>query len=183
MLHSLHCVNHLRMWLYPETYPHDPVDGITHQAHCIDHLRQLLMCNADLTPVPTQYYPGLERNYINSSRPHTCRDFSRIREWATERFNGSTAVKPRNRDGALGFHPVAYVIFHADSCRNTERGLLRAMESVKRMVTTFYLTHIAQFFIALRHCGFQLVTQYVQESSCFPFAVKMRTEYSSSPAV
>jgi hypothetical protein len=29
VLHSLHCVNHLRMWLYPDVYPHDPVDGIT----------------------------------------------------------------------------------------------------------------------------------------------------------
>jgi hypothetical protein len=99
-LHTLHCLNHLRMSIYPDVYPQDPIDGPMHKAHCVDHLRQLIMCNADLTPVPTQYFEGLERNYINSSRVHTCRDFSKIREWATERFNGSTAVKPRNRDGA-----------------------------------------------------------------------------------
>ena len=101
VLHTLHCLNHLRMSIYPDVYPQDPRDGPTHKAHCVDHLRQLVMCNADLTPVPTQYFVGLERNYINSSRPHTCRNFSKVREWATERFNGSSAVKPRNRDGEL----------------------------------------------------------------------------------
>lgn len=100
-LHTLHCLNHLRMSLYPDHYPQDPKDGRMHNAHCVDHLRQLVMCNADLTPVPTQWFNGLERNYINSSREHTCRDFGRVREWATERFNGSTAVKARNRDGSL----------------------------------------------------------------------------------
>ena len=99
VLHTLHCLNHLRMSLYPDIYPQDPIDGPTHKAHCVDHLRQLVMCNADLTPVPTQYFEGLERNYINSSREHTCRDFSKVRTWATERLNGSTAVKARDRDG------------------------------------------------------------------------------------
>ncbi|KAK5164860.1 uncharacterized protein LTR77_009524 [Saxophila tyrrhenica] len=28
VLHSLHCVNHLRMSLYPDVYPQDPVDGV-----------------------------------------------------------------------------------------------------------------------------------------------------------
>ena len=99
VLHTLHCLNHLRKSLYPEYYPQDPEHSQMHLAHCVDHLRQLAMCNADLTPVPTQYFTGLGSNYINSSRVHTCRDFSRVREWATDRFNGSTAVKPRNRDG------------------------------------------------------------------------------------
>ena len=100
VLHTLHCLNQLRMSLYPKTYPQDPVHGIMHKAHCVDHLRQLAMCNADLTPVPTQWFSGLGQNYINSSQVHTCRDFWSVRSWATERFNGSTAVKPRNRDGS-----------------------------------------------------------------------------------
>ena len=98
-MHTLHCLNHLRMSLYPDIYPQDPEHGTMHKAHCVDHLRQLAMCHVDLTPVPTQWFDGLERNYINSSREHTCRNFSKVREWSTERFNGSTAVKPRNRDG------------------------------------------------------------------------------------
>ena len=99
VLHTLHCLNHLRMSLYPSVYPQDPT-GTMHKAHCVDHLRQLAMCHADLTPVPTQYFHGLGRNYINSSRVHTCRDFGPIRAWASERFNGSTAVRPRDRDGS-----------------------------------------------------------------------------------
>ena len=99
VLHTLHCLNQLRMSLYPKTYPQDPVHGTMHKAHCVDHLRQLAMCNADLTPVPTQWFEGIGQNYINSSRVHTCRDFGKVRHWATERFNGSTAVKARNRDG------------------------------------------------------------------------------------
>jgi len=99
VLHTLHCLNHLRHSLYPRVYPQDPQNAITHNAHCIDHLRQLAMCHADLTPIPTQFFPGLGQNYINSSREHVCRDFDSVRAWATERFNGSTAVRARNRDG------------------------------------------------------------------------------------
>lgn len=78
-----------------------PPLALRHKAHCVEHLRQLAMCSADLTPVPTQWFQGLGRNYINSSREHTCRDFSLVRQWATDRFNGSTAVKARNRDGKI----------------------------------------------------------------------------------
>lgn len=102
VLHTLHCLNHLRTTLYPDTYPQDPQNAVTHAAHCIDHLRQLAMCHADLTPIPTQWFDGIGQNYINSSQVHTCRNFWAVREWATERFNGSTAVKARNRDGKLG---------------------------------------------------------------------------------
>jgi len=101
VLHTLHCLNHLRKTLYPKAYPMDPQNTVTHSAHCLDHLRQLAMCYGDLTAIPTQYFPGLMQNYINSSREHTCRNFEMIRDWATERFNGSTAVKARNRDGKL----------------------------------------------------------------------------------
>ena len=99
VLHTLQCLNHLRKTLYPKAYPQDPDNSAMHSAHCLDHLRQLAMCNADLTPIPTQWFEGINQNYINSSREHTCRDFWQVRHWATERFNGSTAVKARNRDG------------------------------------------------------------------------------------
>jgi len=108
VLHTLHCLNQLRMSIYPATYPQDPVDGPMHKAHCVDHLRQLAMCSADLTPVPTQWFEGLGRNYINSSREHTCRDFSQVRQWATDRISGSSAVKARNRDGKVLPSLIAY---------------------------------------------------------------------------
>ncbi|KAK5122811.1 hypothetical protein LTR85_003726 [Meristemomyces frigidus] len=100
VLHTLHCLNHLRTTLYPDVYPQDPQNSVTHGAHCIDHMRQLAMCYSDLTPIPTQWFAGIGQNYINSSQVHTCRNFWAVREWSTERFNGSTAVKPRNRDGS-----------------------------------------------------------------------------------
>ena len=55
VLHTLHCLNHLRKTLYPKAYPQDPDNAVMHSAHCLDHLRQLAMCNADLTPIPTQW--------------------------------------------------------------------------------------------------------------------------------
>ncbi|KAK5132344.1 hypothetical protein LTR08_009179 [Meristemomyces frigidus] len=119
VLHTLHCLNHLRKTLYPKTYPQDPQNAVMHSAHCVDHLRQLAMCNADLTPIPTQWFDGIGQNYINSSREHTCRDFWQVRDWATERFNGSTAVRARNRDGVL-LAPRLFderaVLQHADIC-------------------------------------------------------------------
>jgi hypothetical protein len=52
------------------------------------------MCAGDLTVIGTKYYPSVDRNYVLSDVPHTCRNFDMIRDWAWERFNGSTAVKP-----------------------------------------------------------------------------------------
>lgn len=102
-MHTLHCLNHLRTTLYPEVYPQDPQNAAMHGAHCVDHLRQLAMCNVDLTPIPTQWFEGIGQNYINSSRVHTCRNFGAVREWVRERFNGSEAVRARNKDGEWSF--------------------------------------------------------------------------------
>lgn len=60
--------------------------------HCINHLRQMIMCNADITPIPTRWYGGINQNYIDSNRPHTCRNFGKLRAWVSERYNGSLAV-------------------------------------------------------------------------------------------
>jgi len=98
VLHSLHCLDQLRRSLYPKVYPMDPQHGQMHMAHCVDHLRQLVMCHVDLTPIPTQWFPGISQPYINSSREHTCRDFWMVRDWVTERFNGTTAVQPQHRN-------------------------------------------------------------------------------------
>ena len=102
VLHTLHCLNRLRLMIYPQVYgekSEESRNAQAHNAHCLDHLRQLAMCHSDLTPIPTQFFPGIQRNYINSSREHTCRSFQHVRDWATERFNGSTAIKARHRNG------------------------------------------------------------------------------------
>ncbi|KAF2101283.1 hypothetical protein NA57DRAFT_72725 [Rhizodiscina lignyota] len=100
MFHTLHCLDHIRMAFYPELYPENPIHGQIHRDHCVDHLRQMIMCNADLTVIPTKFFSGIGKNYINSDRRHTCRDFSKIREWTTSRYNGTLAVKARNKDGS-----------------------------------------------------------------------------------
>ncbi|WDK18394.1 hypothetical protein CGRA01v4_09679 [Colletotrichum graminicola] len=93
VMHTVHCLDHIRKAFSPESYPEDsPIHGGLHRDHCIDHLRQTVMCNADLTPIPSVYYLGVGDNYINSDRPHTCRNFQRIRDWVSDRFNGTSRV-------------------------------------------------------------------------------------------
>ncbi|KAF0319653.1 hypothetical protein GQ607_013133 [Colletotrichum asianum] len=62
--------------------------------HCIESLLQLLVCTADLTPIPSTYRLGLGTNYINTDRPHTCRSFPKIVDFVKERFNGTLRVEP-----------------------------------------------------------------------------------------
>ena len=70
-------------------YLRSSIDGA---GHCINYLRQMIMCNADITPIPTRWYAGINQNYIDSNRPHTCRNFGKLRAWVSERYNGSLAV-------------------------------------------------------------------------------------------
>ncbi|KAH8799355.1 hypothetical protein F5884DRAFT_811623 [Xylogone sp. PMI_703] len=87
VMHTLHCVDMLRRTLdkeYYENFP-QPHFGRLHYDHCIDHLRQYIMCNADLTPVPTKWYPSLGRDYTDSDQIHTCRNYGQIREFVNQR--------------------------------------------------------------------------------------------------
>ena len=65
--------------------------------HCIEQIRQYIMCSGDMTPIPTRYYPALDRNYVDSDYPHTCRNYEKLHGWVTERNNGSLAVQPEFR--------------------------------------------------------------------------------------
>ncbi|SMY23684.1 unnamed protein product [Zymoseptoria tritici ST99CH_1A5] len=95
VMHTLHCLDHIRKSLYPEHYSQDsPVHGTLHRDHCLDHIRQSVMCTADLTPIPSRFYPGIGDNYIDSDQPHTCRNWTKVRNWVSERYNGSLAVSP-----------------------------------------------------------------------------------------
>ncbi|KAF4816065.1 Cyclochlorotine biosynthesis protein O [Colletotrichum siamense] len=96
VMHTVHCLDHIRRAFYPDIYPNkNPIHGTKHRDHCIEHLRQIILCNSDLTPIPSIFYIGVEDNYINSDRPHTCRNFQKIREFVSDRFNGSSRVAPR----------------------------------------------------------------------------------------
>ncbi|KAL2196652.1 hypothetical protein P885DRAFT_77774 [Corynascus similis CBS 632.67] len=85
VMHDLHCVNMIRMSLYPDYYPkmrHYTTKN--HIEHCLDVLRLSLICTGDMTLIPTK---------DSDSRPfeavfetvHACRDFSAIRQWSLNR--------------------------------------------------------------------------------------------------
>ncbi|KAI0132878.1 hypothetical protein BJ170DRAFT_592818 [Xylariales sp. AK1849] len=96
MFHTLHCVNDLRKAFDPEFYPDDrtrsPETVELHRNHCLNQLRQYVMCHGDLTPVPTRYFEGVDRNYVVSDFPHTCRNFQKLQTWMLDRHHGPNTV-------------------------------------------------------------------------------------------
>ncbi|KAH8649206.1 hypothetical protein BX600DRAFT_502651 [Xylariales sp. PMI_506] len=97
LFHTLHCVNHLRRAYYPEIYKGDsrnkPPETIEiHRNHCLEQIRQYIMCHADLTAIPTKYYKEVDRNYVVSDMPHTCRNFEKIQNWMLDRHGGQSMV-------------------------------------------------------------------------------------------
>lgn len=52
------------------------------------------MCAGDMSLTPTRYHPTRKASYIDSDVKHTCRAFAPLREFLSERFNGSKAVPP-----------------------------------------------------------------------------------------
>jgi len=52
------------------------------------------MCSGDMSLTPTRYNPTRKGSYIDSDVNHTCRNFGLLRDFLSERFNGSKAVPP-----------------------------------------------------------------------------------------
>ncbi|KXJ86420.1 hypothetical protein Micbo1qcDRAFT_140322 [Microdochium bolleyi] len=106
VFHTLHCLNNIRKALDPLHYPAghahnhsaaargNPANDALHQDHCLEQLRQYIMCSGDMTPLPTKFYPGLGRNYVDSDVEHTCRDFNALHDWVMNRYEGPGAVQP-----------------------------------------------------------------------------------------
>ncbi|KAJ7107555.1 hypothetical protein C8R44DRAFT_804772 [Mycena epipterygia] len=83
MFHQLHCLDTLRKQLSPgHNYTH--VSG-SHIRHCIGAIRQALMCSADISTIVWQWSDKLQIAEQRDDVVHVCRDFNRIREWASER--------------------------------------------------------------------------------------------------
>ncbi|KAJ7434949.1 hypothetical protein FB451DRAFT_1465929, partial [Mycena latifolia] len=89
MFHTLHCLDHIRKSLHPDYYHQGHLHGDIHTDHCIDLLRQQIMCQGDMTPLPTKLFELANESYLDADRVHTCRDFSRLREFGDMRFNQS----------------------------------------------------------------------------------------------
>ncbi|KAG8168125.1 hypothetical protein KVR01_003814 [Diaporthe batatas] len=92
MFHQLHCLNQIRQALHRDVYPALPIHGPVHTEHCIDHLRQSIMCWGSTSVVPLKYFEGYKSEYVKTDALHTCRKFEPIREFVSERFNGSLFV-------------------------------------------------------------------------------------------
>ncbi|KAK8084275.1 hypothetical protein PG997_005546 [Apiospora hydei] len=102
VFHELHCLDDLRMLLYPERFPgmdelkdeNGIIDRTTHAFrhwdHCIDALRQALMCHADVSPISWRLNVPVKKMLIPQlSTTHTCRNFSRVHEWAQQHRAGA----------------------------------------------------------------------------------------------
>ncbi|KAJ7219754.1 hypothetical protein C8J57DRAFT_1393854, partial [Mycena rebaudengoi] len=102
VFHNLHCLNLLRMSLYPDFYKSPATEKqlcVSHLAHCIDIMRETVMCAADVTPMPGRYSSdndGPEVLFLTSTE-HWCQDFGRIKDWALERQPTEDLLKVYDR--------------------------------------------------------------------------------------
>ncbi|KAK5994229.1 hypothetical protein PT974_07672 [Cladobotryum mycophilum] len=89
-IHSLHCVNHVRMILDSEHYFNASLSNLRridriHIHHCLNHIRQLIECNVDLTPVTSIYMPAVDTFVGNFEQKHMCRDRGKVKAWIAAR--------------------------------------------------------------------------------------------------
>lgn len=70
------------------------------QDHCIDSIRQSLMCSADVATMAFSWLPSkiLEPNMEVT---HTCRNFSKIRDWAVSRWVKIPNRRKRVQNGTI----------------------------------------------------------------------------------
>ncbi|KAF7344830.1 hypothetical protein MVEN_01644300 [Mycena venus] len=81
VFHQLHCLDVLRKQVHPGyNYTRIP---ISHVRHCIGAIRQALMCSADISTVVWQWSEERQLAEQRDDIVHVCRDFERIREWAS----------------------------------------------------------------------------------------------------
>ncbi|RDW91741.1 hypothetical protein BP5796_02906 [Coleophoma crateriformis] len=86
--HSLHCVDLMRRAIdFRYYYPTGKVPYFyrSHLDHCVDYVRQALQCQSDLTPLTYLKYSQRNTSIPVFGTSHTCRDFSKVHEWAIER--------------------------------------------------------------------------------------------------
>ncbi|KAJ9606918.1 hypothetical protein H2200_008929 [Cladophialophora chaetospira] len=101
VFHELHCLNDMRKLLYPERF--DGIQNLTaangtvnrdtnmfrHWEHCVDSLRQTLMCHADVSPIPFHINRPMDSGiFPRLATTHTCRNFTKVQEWAREHSAG-----------------------------------------------------------------------------------------------
>jgi len=121
VFHTLHCVNAVRKALRPDYYTHTAHNEIPHVDHCLDAIRQYVQCAGVTTLIPTKFYEGIKRNYIDSDQVHTCRSFNYLRDWTTSRKAGSPSYVDRDlsivdvRKNNLAQDRMAQIAAHLES--------------------------------------------------------------------
>ncbi|KAJ4479293.1 hypothetical protein J3R30DRAFT_3682556 [Lentinula aciculospora] len=87
VFHALHCLDLLRMKLYPDHYSSKfPLNQRGHAEHCIGHIRQSLMCFGDMTMNVYQYSKNHGYAVLRTDVAHTCRDFDKLKAWTEENW-------------------------------------------------------------------------------------------------
>lgn len=66
----------------------DGLYGPSHMNHCVETLRQAIMCASDVTPYTWEWVDEKQHLRNRIKTPHTCRNFDKIREWASVRNHG-----------------------------------------------------------------------------------------------
>ncbi|KAI0057351.1 hypothetical protein BV25DRAFT_1920199 [Artomyces pyxidatus] len=99
MYHQLHCVDGLR-YAYVAAKSGTLVfpgngSGVEHHVnHCLTYLREMVLCAGDTTLEPTGAMPGInaagkvEHGATGQEVLHRCRDWTAIREYMEENFEG-----------------------------------------------------------------------------------------------
>jgi hypothetical protein len=81
----------------------DGLYGPRHTSHCIEIIRQGITCAGDITPYTWIWDEKEEQLRNRIDTPHTCRNFDKIREWASpENYGGEFA----NFDLSSGFREL-----------------------------------------------------------------------------
>lgn len=106
----------IRKALSPDYYPQvtpgqdgeDELLGFHHINHCVDAIRQSLMCTVDLTPLVWQWSDERQMLVEKATVVHTCRNFDRIRDWASEQMMMNHGFDVTHREMNDPLDPVTW---------------------------------------------------------------------------
>lgn len=105
VFHQMHCLDVVRMALYRDRYdkhfyfPNGTIDYCKwlHVDHCLDQVRQALMCSADVSVVHYAWSDIVQGVRPRVDNQHTCRNYSKLLDWASERSIPETDWHPSRR--------------------------------------------------------------------------------------
>ncbi|KEZ43103.1 Aminobutyraldehyde dehydrogenase [Scedosporium apiospermum] len=97
VFHQLHCLNLLRQFSFKEYYSHTGGDVETDEEDLRGH--------SDIGVFSFRHFEGSEGHWPDYATTHTCRNFDKIREWATE--NAVALTEAGLPAGCINFLPCS----------------------------------------------------------------------------